>query len=239
MRGETCSVCGFDSELWSEEDVAQTIGRVDRLIESVLAGSSVPVRTAGERLGPVVVDDDDPVSTVHAVMHRLFDLAELRRRHEVLEVDRGVVDSVHSSTGGVPKSTVDHVEVGPGGIVGDAQADRIHHGRPWQAVCLYSSERLEGLRAEGHRIDAGCAGENVTLSGVDWGRLRGGLTISIGTVVLRTSMTVTPCYKIGGFFVDREFNRIHAERHPGWARWYASVLHGGAIRPGDTVAVTA
>jgi MOSC domain-containing protein YiiM len=28
-------------------------------------------------------------------------------------------------------------------------------------------------------------------------------------------------------------------KHPGWSRWYASVLDGGVIRPGDTVVVSA
>ena len=151
----------------------------------------------------------------------------------------GTAASLHASGGGVPKLTTPSVEVGASGIVGDVQNDRIHHGRPWQAVCLYSTERLDALADEGHPVAAGCAGENITVSGLDWDRMRGGLTISIGGVVLRTSMTVTPCYKIGGYFIDRDWNRIHDGKHPGWARWYASVITPGRIDTGDTVTVSA
>ncbi len=69
--------------------------------------------------------------------------------------------------------------------------------------------------------------------------MRGGLTISVGHVVLRTSAPAAPCHKIGDCFTDRYWDRIDHDERPGWARWYASVISGGAVAPGDTVTVTA
>jgi MOSC domain-containing protein YiiM len=172
-------------------------------------------------------------------MHRLDDAAALRRREGGFEPIVGRIESLQASGGGVPKSSIPIAEIGPTGVVGDVQANRKHHGRPWQAMCLYSSDLIGELRREGHPIAAGGIGENITVSGVEWTRMRGGLTVTIGSVTLRTSAPAAPCSKIGGSFVDRNWNRIdHAER-PGWARWYASVLVGGTVAPGDAVTITA
>jgi MOSC domain-containing protein YiiM len=104
---------------------------------------------------------------------------------------------------------------------------------------MYSSDLIEALRAEGHPITAGGAGENLTIRGIDWSRMRGGLTITIGDVVLRTSSPAAPCHKIGDCFTERHWNRIDHVERPGWARWYASVLSGGTVSPGDVVTVSA
>ena len=143
------------------------------------------------------------------------------------------------------------VEMIQSGVIGDVQGNRKNHGRPWQAICLYSSDLLADLRSEGHPVEAGGTGENLTMSGIDWSRMRGGLTVTIasagvnsgagasGGVVLRTSGPAAPCHKIGDCFSERHWNRIDHTERPGWARWYASVLAGGTIAPGDTITITA
>jgi MOSC domain-containing protein YiiM len=179
-------------------------------------------------------------------MHRVHELAATRRAGHPFEPMVGRVDSLQASGGGVPKTSIPVAEIGTGGLVGDVQHTRLHHGRPWQEVCLYSADVIAALRREGHPITPGGVGENVTISGIDWSRLRGGLTIAIagrsgdvGNVRLRTTSPATPCHKIADCFTDRHWNRIHHGEQPGWARWYASVLTGGTIAPGDTVTITA
>jgi MOSC domain-containing protein YiiM len=172
-------------------------------------------------------------------MHRLHELAAARRDADVFEPMTGSVESLQSSGGGAPKVSIPLAEIGPGGVLGDVQANRRNHGRPWQALCLYSSDLIAALRHEGHPIAAGSTGENLTLSGIDWSRMRGGLTITIGEVVLRTSSPAAPCHKIGDSFTERHWDRIDHVERPGWARWYASVLSGGTVSPGDAVLVTA
>jgi MOSC domain-containing protein YiiM len=155
----------------------------------------------------------------------------------------GRVESLQASGGGVPKASIPIAEIGPSGVVGDVQGNRKNHGRPWQAICMYSSDLLGELRSEGHPITAGGTGENLTMSGIDWSRMRGGLTVTIagasGEVVLRTSGPAAPCHKIGDCFSERHWNRIDHVERPGWARWYASVLAGGTIAPGASVTITA
>jgi MOSC domain-containing protein YiiM len=233
----TCSVCGFDGSRWSDTDIERTLAHADDLVGHVLEGADDDLRRAA-RAG-VVDGSGDPHSATHALMHRLAELASMRRSREPFEPMSGRVDSVHASGGGVPKPSIPIADIGPGGIDGDVQGNRTHHGRPWQAICLYSAERIADLAGEGHPIVAGGVGENLTLSGLDWSRLRGGLTVTIGDVVLRTSAPAAPCRKIGANFADGDWSRIDHVGQPGWARWYASVLHGGRVRPGDPVVVTA
>lgn len=179
------------------------------------------------------------IDAVHSIMHRLHELAAIRRMVEPVEPLVGAVRGLHRSGGGVPKLAVEEVAVDAGGVLGDSQATRQHHGRPWQALCLYSGDVVDALQREGHPIAPGSVGENVLIDGIDWSLVRGGLTITIGEVVCRTSTPADPCRHIGASFADGGHRRIDHARHPGWSRWYASVLDGGAIRLGDRVTVGA
>jgi len=134
----------------------------------------------------------------------------------------------------VPKLALDRAEVGYGGVLGDRQATRAHHGRPWQALCLWSREVIDHLRAEGHPIDAGSAGENVTVAGLDWAEVRPGARLRLGTVLCQVTAFAVPCKQNAQWFSDRDFNRIHHRNGP-ISRVYAVVLEPGVVCPGDTV----
>jgi len=233
----TCDECGFDGARWSASDVERTLAHAEDLVGFVLEGARDDVIAASRRNSPIV-DGDDAVVATHAVMHRLYELAQVRRANDVFEPMVGEVASLQVSRGGAPKLPIEAARVEIGGLVGDRQANRSHHGRPWQAVCLYSGDRIAALQLEGHPIAAGSTGENLTISGIDWSRLRGGLVVTIGEVQLRTSGPAAPCHKIGDCFIDRQWMRIDHVERPGWARWYASVLTGGNIAQGDTVTVS-
>ncbi len=150
----------------------------------------------------------------------------------------GVVHGLFTSPGGVPKLPVDQVEVGPRGLAGDRQAAHRHHGRPWQALCLWSFEVVERLRREGHPLAPGRAGENVSIAGLDWTTVRPGTRLRLGDQV-RAEVTVPalPCKKNAGWFLGGDFTRMHHEREPGVARMYAWVLSSGTLRVGDEVAL--
>jgi MOSC domain-containing protein YiiM len=150
----------------------------------------------------------------------------------------GTVVSINVSGGGVPKSRVSGAQVSLLGLVGDAQDDTIHHGGPERAVCLYSLERIRSLQAEGHPIDVGTAGENVTVEGVDWDLVAPGVQLRLGDHVLLEIVSFTnPCKTIKGSFIDGKFVRIAQKLHPGWSRVYARVLSEGQIHFGDPVEV--
>ena len=149
----------------------------------------------------------------------------------------GAVDQINISSGGVPKLPIGRAVVNTRGIVDDHQADQKHHGRPHQALCLYSAEVIEALRAEGHPIEAGSTGENLTLSGLDWASLVPGTQLRIGEVLAEITAFTAPCAKNSRWFLDGNHERMSQELHPGWSRLYAAVLEGGVIEPGDLVTV--
>ena len=237
MTHLTCDECGFDGARWTDSDLERTLAHTTDLVGYVLEGAADDL--VSRAMAEPIAVDDDLVASTHSVMHRLHDLAAARRSADGDEVMVGRIQSLQVSGGGVPKTPIPLAEIGPAGISVDVQGNRKHHGRPWQAICLYSVERLAELRSEGHPVGAGTTGENLTIAGVDWSRMRGGLTIAIGEVALVTSSPAAPCQKIADSFVDRNWNRIDHGEHPGWARWYASVVRGGTVHPGDEVTVTA
>ena len=151
----------------------------------------------------------------------------------------GSVAAINVSNGGVPKRRVSGAQVSRSGLEGDAQGDKKQHGGPERAVCLYSLERIRSLQTEGHPIDIGTAGENVTIEGIDWDRIAPGATIRIGDeVLLEVASFTNPCKTIRASFIAGEFVRIAQKLHPGWSRVYARVLREGQVRFGDPVEVS-
>ncbi len=175
---------------------------------------------------------------VHDLTHHLHDAGRgLHLLGAGAPTQEGVVAQLSASDGGVPKRAVKEAEVGDRGLVGDRQADRRNQGRPLQALCIWSTEVIEALQTEGHPVQPGSAGENITVSGIDWPTLRTGVHLLIGDVLAEVSAYATPCAKNAQWFVDRDFHRMDHDRHPGWSRVYAWVREPGTIRVGDAVVV--
>ena len=150
----------------------------------------------------------------------------------------GRIEQISASRGGVPKRAVPEAVVNRLGLAGDAQRDRRHHGGPERAVCLWSAEQVDALRAAGHPIQAGAAGENVTLRSVDWKRVIPGARVHLGdSVIVEVTSYAAPCKTIAHVFSDGDFNRINQQAHPGTSRVYARVAREGVIRAGDRAAV--
>lgn len=135
----------------------------------------------------------------------------------------------------MPKLPVDEAVVDLSGVIGDIQEDRVHHGHPNQALCLFSLEVIERFQAEGHPVAPGSTGENITVSGLDWSLVVPGSRMTIGPVEIEITGYTTPCAKNAGWFIDRRFNRMHNSKHPGESRVYARVISGGPIATGDPV----
>lgn len=151
----------------------------------------------------------------------------------------GTVISINISNGGVPKRRVNDAKVSLSGLVNDDHDDKKHHGGPERAVCVYSLERIRALQAEGHPIDIGTAGENVTVQGIDWELVVPGARFRLGEgVLLEVASFTSPCKTIRDSFIKGRFVRISQKLHPGWSRVYTRVLSEGAIRFGDAVELT-
>lgn len=148
----------------------------------------------------------------------------------------GRIHQISISPGGVPKLPVPSGDVTELGIAGDKQKHTHVHGGPTRALCLYSLERIEALRAEGNPIVPGAVGENVTVEGMDWTAVAPGTRLRLGRdVLIEITAFAEPCRQIAACFADRDSGRIDAERRPGWGRAYARVLRTGTIRVGDAV----
>jgi MOSC domain-containing protein YiiM len=146
------------------------------------------------------------------------------------------IHQISASNGGVPKLPLSTAEISESGVVGDLQADQAHHGGPDQALCLYSLEVIEQLQAEGHPIYPGAAGENITIAGMDWGRVRPGMRMTLGHAVeIEITRVTAPCRKNAQWFKQGRFGRMSDTRHPGSSRMYARVVSGGRLVTGDSV----
>jgi MOSC domain-containing protein YiiM len=149
----------------------------------------------------------------------------------------GVVAGLFLSDGGVPKSAVDSAEIGWRGVVGDRQASRAHHGRPWQAVCLWSADVVAEMARLGHPIRPGSAGENVSVRGLDWSKARPGARVSLGSATLAVAAYAIPCSKNARWFADGDYQRMSHERGDA-SRLYARVVTPGRVSVGDVLHVT-
>lgn len=146
--------------------------------------------------------------------------------------------SIQTSNGGVPKRPVPGpVRISAAGVEGDRQRDLRFHGGPDRAVCLLAHERILALRAEGHPIEPGSTGENLTVSGLDWASLGEGTRLRVGAVDLEITGPAHPCRNIAGSFSDGDFSRLSAKKQRGAGRLYARVLVPGDVSPGDRVEV--
>jgi MOSC domain-containing protein YiiM len=148
---------------------------------------------------------------------------------------RGTIEQVSISPGGVPKLPIAEGRVTELGIEGDGHDSPDIHGGPERALCLFAIERIAAMAAEGHPIAAGCTGENITLRGIDWDLVVPGSRLRLGSdVLVEVTRYTTPCKTNARWFKGGDFNRMHQNLFPGFSRVYARVLSGGVVRPGDT-----
>ena len=142
-----------------------------------------------------------------------------------------------NAKGGVPKLPVEQTRLNSSHVEGDKQRDKRYHGGPTRAVCLYSLEIIEALRAQGHPIESGWTGENLLVSGLKWDEMVPGVQLQIGAASVEITSYANPCKHIAYAFLDDDFNRIGQKKHPGWSRIYARVLTEADVKVGDEVSV--
>ena len=151
---------------------------------------------------------------------------------------QGRIFQLNCSPGGVPKLAVREAIVTELGLVGDDHKFPDIHGGPERALCLFSLERILELQAEGHPIFPGAAGENVTISGLEWEKLVPGVRLALGDeVVIEITKYTSPCNSMEESFSDGNYARISQKANPGYSRVYARVLKTGRLVVGQTVRV--
>ena len=177
-----CPDCGFAAGQWSDRDAHNTLRHVRRWFDQITEGAADDVRAAlapyaaglvalpDQRCevgtAPPRVAGSRVFAAVHRAQHALSAAGRLRQQLDPTPRAYGHVAQVSASGGGVPKTAVARAEVTWRGLDVDRQSDRGNHGRPWQALCLWSAEVVDALAAEGHPIGYGYAGENITVAGI-------------------------------------------------------------------------
>ena len=190
----------------------------------------VPLKNLGEWLGKRVDELDRAALTTF--LGELWSILESLHTHA--GAYRGVVSGLHASGGGVPKLPIDSATVGWSGVEGDRQGSRVHHGRPWQALCLWSDEVIANFAAQGHPIRPGYAGENITVRGLPWEVARPGAKLTIGSVAATVTAYAIPCSQNEACFTGGDFELMSHERGP-VSRIYARVDRPGTIALGDSL----
>ena len=110
------------------------------------------------------------------------------------------------------------------GLEGDAHAGTWH-----RQVSLLSFEKIEEFRQRGAEVDFGAFGENLVVEGLDFRRMPVGTRLRIGESLLELTQIGKECHShcaihqaMGDCIMPRE-------------GVFAKVLHGGNVKPGDTV----
>lgn len=213
---------------FSDKDVARTLRSYPEVWQLYRAGrdaASIDALTAA-----LTGDRDADLRRVWTSM--LAAGPALRAAGQLPATVEGLVAQVNSSPGGVPKLPVDELDVGYGGAAGDVQRSKVHHGSPWQALCIWSVESIAELNAAGHtKLFAGAAGENVTVEGLPWPDVRAGVRLRLGSVLCEVSAYALPCSQNAQWFSGGDFGAMHHHRGP--SRVYATVLTPGRIGTGD------
>jgi len=248
--GQPCELCGFDASLYGlDTDLSSTVALLGAVVAQAADGLSddqlhLPADVEGETttIANVVASVDSysgaDLDVAHHGLHAVAQIGVLRTALGAgPPAGTGKVTGLHRSDGGVPKTAAESVEITSSGVVGDRQNDRIHHGRPLQALCVFSADTMEALNAEGHPIVPGQIGENIMVDGIDWASLQPGSRITVGDIPVLMTAYAVPCSKIAEGFTDRHFNRVLHTKFPGWSRLYGVPLAEGTVSVGDEVSV--
>jgi len=209
---------GFVAEMASLAGV--TLPSLDNL-DTAFAALDASVNTKYDSLTDVQVE------SILAAMWRFYPTMRLLDHEHT-----GTVAHMHASKG-LPKKPIDSAVIGWKGVEGDVQSSRAHHGRPWQALCIWSTDAIETLRAQGHPIAPGYAGENITVAGIPAGAFRPGAQFRVGSVRGFLSSYAWPCSQNKDWFAGGDFMAMCHENGD-LSRVYAMVTATGTVSVGDT-----
>ena len=150
----------------------------------------------------------------------------------------GEVRPLGPVTSGMHKTPIEGaVRLEREGLVGDAQADRRHHGGIDKAVHHYPRDHYAAWREELGDLPwleaPGAFGENFSTRGMLEADVCIGDEWSIGSARLQVSQARQPCFKLGLRFGRKDMPRL--VQTSGRTGWYYRVLETGEVRMGDTL----
>jgi len=128
------------------------------------------------------------------------------------------------------------VAIGPFGLAGDEQADKVHHGGVGMAIHHYPHDHYPAWREEldDHALLAapGAFGENITTDGLTEEGIWIGDRFRLGSALVEVSQGRQPCWKIDHKFQRKGITaRVLETVRCGW---YYRVIEPGTVGEGDT-----
>ena len=148
-----------------------------------------------------------------------------------LETMAASLAQLNVSKGGIPKRPVDSARVTRDGVDGDWQRNRKYHGGRDRAVCIYSTELYDNLRAEGIDLVNGAFGENFTTTGVDLTALDKGDCLRVGECLVEITDVRVPCNTL------KKWSAKLPKAIVGRSGWVAKVVEEAVVKPGDAITV--
>ncbi|MDD3800522.1 MAG: MOSC domain-containing protein [Novosphingobium sp.] len=133
------------------------------------------------------------------------------------------------------------VRIGPLGLEGDEQADRVNHGGPDKAIHHYALDHYPVWESEigPHPLLAapGGFGENISTTGLTESGLWIGDRLRLGTALVEVSHGRQPCWKIDHRFQRKGVTaRVIQTARSGW---YYRVIEPGTVQEGDRLELVA
>jgi MOSC domain-containing protein YiiM len=149
--------------------------------------------------------------------------------------ENGNPDDVPFMSGIIKRSVTGPVFCKKLNLVGDAQADLVHHGGLDKAVLFYDADHYPAWRTELNLLSLpfGGFGENFTAFGLTESTVCVGDKYAIGDALFEISQPRRPCWKL-----DKRWNRddlLRLVEEKAWSGWYARVLVEGTVAAGDDI----
>jgi MOSC domain-containing protein YiiM len=133
--------------------------------------------------------------------------------------------------------TSDEVTIETLNIMGDEQADLIHHGGEHKAVYAFSFNHYEYWKSilENRNLSNGSFGENFTVSNLSEEDIKIGDQFRFGTALLEVSQPRVPCFKLGIALKDKNAVKLFTKNY--CTGVYFRVLESGVAKTGDTITI--
>ncbi|WP_299005141.1 MOSC domain-containing protein [uncultured Shewanella sp.] len=141
-------------------------------------------------------------------------------------------------TTGIFKQPIDgEVAIEKLNIMGDEQADRIHHGGEDKAVYAFSFHHYDYWKPilNKRQLSNGSFGENFTISNLFEENIHIGDQLRIGTALLEVSQPRVPCYKLGLALDNKDVVKLFTKNCR--TGIYFRVLEPGIAKTGHSVLI--